>query len=87
MHEIAHVWQYRALGMPAFAARYGAEFVQVKGRPNDMYKYTDQTKFDDAMLEAQAQMIGDYYKAKSSGNASALGRIARNLKGSGVWGL
>lgn len=87
MHEMAHVWQYRALGMPAFAARYGAEFVRVKGRPNDMYKYTDQTSFDAAMLEAQAQMIGDYHKASSTGNASAKARIARNLKGSGIWGL
>lgn len=83
LHEMTHVWQYQTLGVPAFAARYGAEFVQVKGRPNDMYLYKAATRFDEAMLEAQAQMVGDYHSAK----AAAKARIAENLKGSGLYGL
>jgi hypothetical protein len=83
LHEMTHVWQYQTLGVPAFAARYGAEFARVKGRPNDMYAYKAATRFDEAMLEAQAQMVGDYHAAK----AADKDRIARNLKDSGFWGL
>ncbi|HYE28871.1 MAG TPA: hypothetical protein VEA61_11665 [Allosphingosinicella sp.] len=88
MHEMAHVWQYRTLGVPAFAARYGAEFLKVKGKPNAMYQYTEgESKFAEAMLEAQAQMVGDYYEAKAQGNASRTARLARNLAGSGLYEL
>jgi hypothetical protein len=82
MHEMAHVWQYRTLGMPAFFARYGAEFIQVGGKPNDMYKYVrGKTKFDEAMLEAQAEMIGDYSEALWTGNATGKAEIAKNPDG------
>jgi hypothetical protein len=87
MHEMTHVWQYRALGMPAFLARYFAEVARAKGKPNDMYKYTEDTRFNEAMLEAQAQMIGDYYRARTEGNAAATARLARNLAGSGFYRL
>jgi hypothetical protein len=87
MHEMTHVWQYKTLGMPAFFARYGAELARAGGNPNNMYKYTDATKFGEAMLEAQAQMVGDYYKAMAEGNASRTARLAKNLAGSGLYGL
>lgn len=83
MHEMTHVWQYQTLGLAAFAARYGAEFLQVKGKPDDMYVYKVSTRFDEAMLEAQAQMVGDYHSAKGAARA----RIAGNLAGSGLHGL
>ena len=83
MHEMTHVWQYQTLGLAAFAARYGAEFLQVKGKPNDMYAYKAADRFDEAMLEAQAQMVGDYQSAKAGDKA----RIAGNLKGSGFYNL
>jgi hypothetical protein len=88
MHEMTHVWQYKTLGMPAFFARYGAEIVKANGKPNDMYKYTEgESKFTEAMLEAQAQMVGDYSKAKAEGNAAKTGRLAKNLAASGFYGL
>ena len=87
MHEMTHVWQYQTLGMPAFFARYGAELARAGGNPNDMYKYTEATKFNDAMLEAQAQIVGDYHRARTEGNAAATARLARNLAGSGLHGL
>ncbi|HEX6376697.1 MAG TPA: DUF4157 domain-containing protein [Allosphingosinicella sp.] len=87
MHEMTHVWQYRTLGMPAFYARYGAELARANFKPGDMYKYKDEARFGDAMLEAQAQMVGDYHHALSVGNASARARIARNLAGSGLYGM
>lgn len=83
MHEMTHVWQYQTLGLAAFAARYGTEFLQVKGKPNDMYAYKAATRFDEAMLEAQAQMVGDYQSAKAADKT----RIAGNLQGSGFYNL
>lgn len=52
-----------------------------------MYKYDDSTRFGDAMIEAQAQIVGDYHRAKSQGNAAATARLAKNLAGSGLHGL
>jgi Domain of unknown function (DUF4157) len=87
MHEMTHVWQYRALGMGAFFIRYGADLAKAGGKPNDMYKYNDDSRFGESMLEAQAQMVGDYHRARANGNASATARLAKNLKGSGLHGL
>ena len=87
MHEMTHVWQYRTLGMTAFFIRYGADLFQAGGKPDDMYKYGEGTKFTEAMLEAQAQMVGDYHRATTGGNAEATKRLAKNLAGSGLYGL
>ena len=87
MHEMTHVWQYRTLGMTAFFIRYGADLAKAGGKPNDMYKYTEATRFSEAMLEAQAQIVGDYHRAKTDGNAAATARLAKNLAGSGLYGL
>ncbi|HEX8571609.1 MAG TPA: DUF4157 domain-containing protein [Allosphingosinicella sp.] len=87
MHEMAHVWQYRTLGMPAFYMRYAAEVAQAGLNPDKMYDYKDVTNFDDAMLEAQAQMVGHYYKAKAEGNASKTAELAKKLAGSGLFRL
>ena len=87
MHEMTHVWQYRSLGMASFFIRYGADLARAGGRPNDMYKYDDDSKFADAMLEAQAQMVGDYHRARTSRDPAATARLARNLKGGGLHGL
>ena len=88
IHEMTHVWQYQTLGLAAFAARYGVEFAKAKGNANDMYRY-DQGKdsFKAAMLEAQANMVGDYSAALWSGQATLLAKLAVNMKGSGLYGL
>ena len=87
MHEMAHVWQYRTLGKVAFAFRYAAEVAKTGLKPNDMYDYSKVTRFDDAMLEAQAQMVGHYYKFKAEGNATQTAALAKKLAGSGLYGL
>jgi hypothetical protein len=88
IHEMTHVWQYRTLGLPAFAARYGVEFARAKGKPNDMYRYKPaETKFGEAMLEAQANMVGDYSEAGWKGDAALLALLAKNMTGSGLYGL
>jgi hypothetical protein len=85
MHEMTHVWQYRTLGMTAFFIRYGTDLAKVGGKPNDMYKYAETTKFSEAMIETQAQIVGDYHRAKTDGNAAATARLAKNLAGSGLY--
>jgi hypothetical protein len=88
IHEMAHVWQYRAMGMPAFFLRYGEDLIKAKGRPDDMYNYVPGTaKFGESMLEAQAEMVCDYSEALWTGNAARKTLLAGNLAGSGVYGL
>jgi len=88
IHEMTHVWQYRALGMPAFFARYFQEVARVGGKPDDMYKYVKGTDaFGKAMLEAQASMIGDYSEALWGGNETQKALLAKNMAGSGLYGL
>ena len=88
IHEMAHVWQYRALGLTAFFLRYLVEFARAKGRPAAMYAYeAGRARFRDATLEAQAEMACDYGEALWTGNAERQALLARNLAGSGLYGL
>jgi hypothetical protein len=53
-----------------------------------MYRYEEgETAFAGARLEAQAQMVGDYCEARLAGDVPRQTRLARNLRGSGFWGL
>jgi len=88
IHELTHVWQYGLLGLPAFFVRYGKDLFNAKGKPDDMYKYVQgKDPFRTAMLEAQANMVGDYSEALWSTNAAQLAKLARNMAGSGLYGL
>jgi len=88
LHEMTHVWQYQALGMPAFFARYGEEFASVAGRAGDMYKYAQGSdSFGQAMLEAQAEMVADYGEAVWNADAPRIALLAGNLAGGGLYGL
>jgi len=88
IHEMTHIWQYRKLGMPAFFLRYGEDLLMAKGRPDDMYNYVAGTdRFEDAMLEAQAEMVCDYAEALWTGNQTRRAQLAANLARSGLYGL
>ena len=88
LHEMTHVWQYQRLGMAMFLLRYGEEFAMVGGKPSDMYVYKKgETKFGKAMIEAQAEMVGDYSEALWAGNEPRKALLARNLAESGIYGL
>lgn len=88
IHEMTHVWQYQKLGLPAFAARYGADLLAAKGKPDAMYKYKPgATRFGEAMLEAQAEMIADYGAASWARDTKRLATLAANLVSSGFYGL
>ena len=88
IHEMTHVWQYRDLGMTMFFLRYGADLLNVGGNPDDMYVYTPgQTRFDEAMIEQQAEMVGDYSEARWQRNADREALLRINIAGSGIYGL
>jgi hypothetical protein len=87
MHEMAHVWQYRTLGMAAFYVRYGADLARAGFNPDKMYDYRSVTDFDSAMLEAQAQMVGHYYKARAERDAQKTAELETKLARSGLYGL
>ena len=88
IHEMAHVWQYRALGMVHFFLRYLIEFARAKGRPATLYAYRPGvTPFGLATLEAQAEMASHYGEALWTGDGARQALLARNLAGSGLYGL
>ena len=88
IHEMTHVWQFRALGLLPFFLRYMVEFAKAKGRPGAMYAYqAGATPFGGAMLEAQAEMACDYGEAIWTDNVRRQAVLARNLAGSGLYGL
>lgn len=88
IHEMTHVWQYQKLGVAKFLARYFKELAKAGGNANDMYKYeAGKTKFGGAMLEAQANMIGDYSEALWKGDSVRMATLAKNLAGGGLYGL
>jgi hypothetical protein len=88
IHEMTHVWQYGDLGLAVFFLRYGADLLNVGGNPDAMYVYTPgETRFDEAMIEQQAEMVADYSVAVWSRDASGTALFARNMAGSGLYGL
>jgi hypothetical protein len=87
-HEMTHIWQYAALGVPRFLARYARDLAACRFSARAMYRYREgETPFAEAPLEAQAQMVGDYCLARLVGDAPRMARLERNLKGTGFYGL
>jgi len=87
-HEMVHIWQYEKLGVPRFLARYARDLAACRLNAPAMYRYEEGvTPFARARLEAQAQMVGDYCHARLVGDVPRQTRIARNLRGSGFFGL
>lgn len=87
-HEMTHIWQYAKLGVPGFLARYARDLAACRFNARAMYFYDEgTTPFTGARLEAQAQMVDDYCRARLVGDVPRQTRLARNLRGSGFWGL
>ncbi len=88
IHELAHVWQYERMGTGWFFARYAREFAAVGFKAWRMYEYEiGKTPFRRAMLEAQAEMAGNYAEAKADGDEAKMALVGRNLEGSGLFRL
>lgn len=88
LHEMTHVWQYRQLGLARFFLRYGLELCSCRFNAPAMYRYAPgETRFAEARLEAQAQMVGDYCEARLRGDETRAALVAASLAGSGIFGL
>jgi hypothetical protein len=88
LHEMTHVWQYAKLGLLRFYARYARDLIACRFSARAMYRYVPgETRFAEARLEAQAQMVGDYCEARASGDEARAALVARSLEGSGIYGL
>jgi hypothetical protein len=88
LHEMTHVWQYRRLGLARFFLRYGRELCSCRFNAPAMYRYVPgETRFAQARLEAQAQMVGDYCEARLAGDEARAKLVAESLAGSGIYGL
>ena len=88
LHEMTHVWQYARLGLARFYLRYARDLVACRFSARAMYRYEPgETRFAEARLEAQAQMVGDYCEARLVGDEGRAERIAKSLAGSGMFGL
>lgn len=87
-HELTHVWQYDRLGTAWFLAKYLIQYARAGFNAPRMYGYEQgRTAFSAAMLEAQAEMAGNYAEARAEGDAATMALIASNLAGSGLFGL
>lgn len=88
VHELAHVWQYETLGTGRFLVRYVREYAACGFKAWRMYEYDHGvTPFRGARLEAQAEMAGNYAQARADGDAAKMAVFAKNLQGSGFFGL
>jgi hypothetical protein len=88
MHELTHVWQYRRLGFGTFMLRYAVELARCGFNAARLYHYVQgETRFAEATLEGQAEMIGDYARATLNGDGAERSRVAFNLEGTGFYGL
>jgi hypothetical protein len=83
VHEMAHVWQWRRLGVAGFLWRYACDFIACRGNAPAMYRYeADDRPFARLRLEAQAEMIGDYQRPDPQRRALIAGKLA----GTGLYG-
>lgn len=85
LHEMTHVWQYATIGVPVFLARYVKDLASVMFRAPRMYDYKVGEPFAKARLEAQAQMVQNYYLRRANGHA--LDDLKASLKGTRIYGL
>jgi hypothetical protein len=87
LHELTHVWQFARSGAARFLGRYGWELATVGFRPRRAYDYRAGQSFAGARLEAQAEMVGHYHRARAERNEPLLRLLEGNLRGSGFYGL
>lgn len=89
LHELTHILQYKRLGVVGFGLRYARELAAHKFKPSTLYDYEKAgTKFPEATLEGQAEMVGNYAKGlfgTGPNAAAAAAKVAPWLEGSGLF--
>ena len=86
LHEMTHVWQYRRLTIIGFLLRYADEYLAHGREAARLYAFEPgETRFDEATLEAQAEIVSHYAlcRLRGAGRETAL---ALNMAGSGLYG-
>ena len=87
-HEMTHVWQYARIGFARFMLRYARELASVRFHAPALYSYQPGvTRFAEARLEAQAQMVGEYLQAMLEGQEAWKAAVGRSLAGSTLYRL
>ncbi|HZF93967.1 MAG TPA: DUF4157 domain-containing protein [Allosphingosinicella sp.] len=84
-HELVHVMQWAERGVPRFAGCYLCELVKVGFVQKRMYQYAAGQPFAAAGLEAQAQMVQDYFLRRALGKPRD--HLEKSLAGTGLFGL
>ena len=87
IHELTHIWQYRAIGFVSFMARYAVELTKCGFDAKKLYLYPEGARFDDSTLEAQAEMVAHYKKAELTGNEAERQKLAKSLERTGFYKL
>lgn len=86
LHEMTHVWQYRRLGMVRFLLRYADEYFAQGADAGRLYDFAPgETRFREATLEAQAEIVSRYALARADGDEPDR-LLALNMAGSGLYG-
>ena len=85
LHEMTHVWQYARLSTPVFLAIYVKDLASVLFQAPKMYDYKPREPFAKARLEAQAQMVQDFFLRRAGGHS--LDDLKASLAGSRIYGL
>jgi hypothetical protein len=84
-HEMTHIMQWAELGIARFIARYLRELAAAGGVQKRMYDYEPGQPFARAGIEAQAQMVQDYFIRRAL--RKRLDLHAASLAGTGLFGL
>lgn len=87
IHEMTHIWQYRAIGFARFMARYAVELTKCGFNAKNLYLFPEGARFEESTLEAQAEMVAHYKKAELTGNEADRAKLAASLKGTGFYRL
>lgn len=82
LHEYTHVVQYATLGFCGFGRRYLIELRANGNDPDKLYKYADRNRdWRHETLEGQAEIVGDYARARLSPNNPNSRKTAEMLRG------
>ena len=85
LHEMTHIRQWAELGVVGFARRYVRDFFSTGGDRLAMYHYDAGEPFPEARIEAQAQMVQDYFLKRE--RRQPLAALETSLCRSGCYGL
>ena len=85
LHEMTHIRQWAELGVVGFLLRYARDFLSTGGDRRAMYHFEPRDPFPEARIEAQAQMVQEYYLARAG--KKPLADLEASLAGSGCHGF